>query len=168
MTSVLYLQTREHGKWVLVANSPVSDDVSEVTETLRQKSNMLDRNWGRRRPWRIVSLAPSPIEYIVHWRSDVAIMWEEAEAKLEKKRLDWRPKAIDAWEMKICQNAIYFTLCSPDGRLVAVPRVDSYAEALRLREDSNKPGGLIYAVAPNGRSALVTDWIGEQLLRSTT
>jgi len=172
MTRVLYLQTKKLNEWsshsYAGANIAIGENLAFVLARLKRRANEFDREHGRRRPWRIIELVadfPHEPKTVVHWQNDAAAMLADAEAKLERKRVEWKPKALDAWELKLCRDAAYFTLCTKDGRMVAVTRAASYQEALQLREASGKPDSLIYAVGSRGRTALVTLRLGEQLLQ---
>lgn len=167
MTHTLYLQTREHGGWVNSAVSGNADSYAAISY-LKKRSAVLDRNWGRRRPWRIVSLIEGPEEYAIHWRNDAAVMFDEAQAKVAAKRereLN-RTGDLEDHENRVVDTAAYFSVTVKEGRMTGTVRVPTYLEALAARERLSCPDALVYAVAANGRFVLVTERLHRRLMNN--
>lgn len=165
MVDLVYLQCRKaasQGTWNW--DTYMFADTSVNIEDFGEIADRCDMETGRRRPWRIIRVDGNS-DPIVLWENDAAKMLAEATTKIAKKKAQWKPKPINYYELAVCSNATHFTVNSPDGRHVLVQTAASYLEALILRDQSGLRRGLIYAVNAAGRSCLVTEWLGEQLMK---
>lgn len=167
MTRVLYLQTRENRQWRNYVHANF-EHPSQTLDYLQKRAAQLDAEWGRRRPWRIVTIFDDGSGEKIVWRNDAAVMFDEAQTKVAAKRereLN-RTGELETYEDRIVDTAAYFSVTVKEGRMVGSVRVPTYLEALAARERLSCPDALVYAVATNGRFVLVTERLHRRLMNN--